>query len=209
MPRIKLWGFSGSTYVRSVRMLLAEKGVTDYEQIPVNVLKGEPKAPEHLQRHPFGKVPVVEVDGFRVIETPAILGYLDAVLPGRTLVPSDAKAMARNTMVMSIVDSYGYAALLGGIVAYHLFPDFIGGKNDAMHHKSLEDGKLVIIEIMKIRADGPYLAGRDLSLADLYLAPIIAYVTMTPHKGEFLGMPGMQAWWDAVSSLASFKSTQP
>ncbi len=83
MAKIKLWGFSNSTYVRSVRMLLAEKGVSDYEQVPVNVLAGEPKQPEHLKRHPFGKVPVVDVDGFRVIETPAILRYLDAVLPGK------------------------------------------------------------------------------------------------------------------------------
>jgi len=209
MPNIKLWGFSGSTYVRSVRMLLAEKGVTDYEQVPVDVLKGEPKAPEHLERHPFGKVPVVEVDGFRVIETPAILAYLDAVLPGKRLVPADPKMMARSIMVMSIVDSYGYPAILGGVVAYHLFPDFVGGKNEAVHHKALEDGKRVMTEIMKIRGDDPCLAGRDLSLADLYLAPIIAYVTMTPHRQEFLAMPGVQAWWDKVSSLDSFKSTQP
>ena len=55
MAKITLWGFSGSTYVRTVRMLLAEKGVSDYEQVPVDVLKGEPKSEEHLTRHPFGK----------------------------------------------------------------------------------------------------------------------------------------------------------
>lgn len=54
--KITVWGFSGSTYVRTVRMLLAEKGVSDYEQVPVDVLKGEPKSEEHLTRHPFGKV---------------------------------------------------------------------------------------------------------------------------------------------------------
>jgi len=36
MAMIRLWGFSGSTYVRTVRMLLAGKGVTDYEQVPVD-----------------------------------------------------------------------------------------------------------------------------------------------------------------------------
>ena len=40
MAKITLWGFSNSTYVRSVRMLLSEKGVSDYEQVPVNVLAG-------------------------------------------------------------------------------------------------------------------------------------------------------------------------
>jgi hypothetical protein len=34
--------------------------------------------------------------------------------------------------VVSIIDSYGYGALVGGVAAHHLFSDFVGGKNDAM-----------------------------------------------------------------------------
>jgi glutathione S-transferase len=209
MTTIKLWGFSGSTYVRTVRMLLAEKGVTDYEQVPVNVLEGEPKQPAHLERHPFGKVPVVDVDGFRLIETPAITRYLDAVLPGKTLVPRDPKDAARMDMVVSIIDSYGYGPLIGDVVAYHLFPDFVGGKNEAAHHKGLEDGRKVIGAIMTIKGASPYLAGEALSVADLYLAPLVFYVTLTPHKDEFLALPGMQAWWDRIAALDSFTATQP
>ena len=47
MSEMILWGFDGSTYVRTVKMVLAEKGVTDFKQVPLNVLKGEPKTPEH------------------------------------------------------------------------------------------------------------------------------------------------------------------
>ena len=209
MTKITLWGFNGSTYVRTVRMLLAEKGVTDYDQVPVNVLKGEPKSPEHLQRHPFGKVPVVEVDGFRIIETPAIARYLNAVLPGASLVPSDPKDVARMDMATGIIDSYGYGAIIGGAVAYHLFPDFVGGKNEEMHRAGIETGKRVMAELMRIKGAASYLAGHEVSIADLYLAPVIAYVTMTPHKDEFLGLPGVQAWWELISGRESFKSTQP
>jgi glutathione S-transferase-like protein len=56
MADITLWGFGGSTYVRTIKMLFAEKGVTQFKQVPLNVLEGEPKKPEHLERHPFGKV---------------------------------------------------------------------------------------------------------------------------------------------------------
>ncbi len=209
MTQITLWGFNGSTYVRTVRMVLAEKGVTDYEQVQVNVLKGEPKSPEHRQRHPFGKVPVVDVEGFRIIETPAICRYLDAILPGPSLVPGDPKDAARMDMAICIIDSYGYAPLIGGVVAYHLFPGFVGGKNTEMHQAGLENGKRVIGELMRIKGGSPYLAGQDVSIADLYLAPILAYIAMTPHKSEFLELAGVQAWWDLVSGRESFRSTQP
>lgn len=209
MAKITLYGFNGSTYVRTIRMLLVEKGVTEYEQIPVDVLKGEPKQPEHMKRHAFGKVPVVDVDGFRIIETPAIGRYLDATLPGTKLVPADARNAARMDMVISIIDSYGYGALIGGVVAYHLFPDFVGGKNEAAHHAGLAAGKTVLNEIMRIQGSDPFLAGPAVSLADLYLAPIMAYVALTPHKNEFRALPGMQAWWTLISNRESFRATQP
>ena len=111
MTAIVLYGFDGSTYVRTVRMLLAEKGA-HYEQVPVNVLKGEPRQPEHMARHPFGKVPVLDHDGFRIIETGAIASYLDEALPGPSFTPESSKDRARMRMAMGIVDSYGNGALI-------------------------------------------------------------------------------------------------
>ena len=103
--------------MRTVRMLLAEKGA-QYDQVPVHVLKGEPRQPEHLARHPFGKVPVVDHDGFRILETSAIAPYLDEVLPGPSFMPDNAKDRARMRMAIGIIDSYGYDALVG-VAGYH------------------------------------------------------------------------------------------
>jgi len=100
MASIILYGFDGSTYVRTVRILLAEKKA-QYEQVPVHVLKGEPHQPEHLARHPFGKVPVLDHDGFRVIETSAIAPYLDEVLPGPSFTPDNPRDRARMRMAMA------------------------------------------------------------------------------------------------------------
>jgi glutathione S-transferase len=144
MSTMTLWGFDGSTYVRTVKMVLAEKRYTDFEQIQVNVLAGEPKSPEHLVRHPFGKVPVLDHDGMRILETSAIARYLNDVLPGKSLVPSTPKDRARMDMVIGIIDSYGYGALVGGIAAFHLFPDFVGGKNESMRDSGLNNGKKVL-----------------------------------------------------------------
>ena len=104
MSEMILWGFDGSTYVRTVKMVLAEKGATDFKQVPLNVLKGEPKTPEHRQRHPFGKVPVLDHDGMRILETTAIARYLNDVLPGKSLIPSTPKDRARMDMVIGLIE---------------------------------------------------------------------------------------------------------
>lgn len=208
MTAITLWGFDGSTYVRTVKMLLAEKGVTDFEQVPVNVLEGEPKGPEHLERHPFGKVPVLDHDGLRIVETSAIARYLNDVLPGPSLVPATPRDRARMDMIVGLVDSYGYAALLGGVSAYHLFPDFVGGKNEDARRLGIENGRKLIAFAMKTKGPSPFIAG-GLSLADLYLAPILAYVALTPDKDLLFDIEGFGEWWTRVQALPSFVETQP
>jgi glutathione S-transferase len=208
MSKITLWGFDGSTYVRTVKMLLAEKNMTDFEQVPVNVLEGEPKTLEHLARHPFGKVPVLDCNGMRIVETSAIVRYLNDVLPGKSLVPANPEDRARMDMVIGILDSYGYGALLGGVAAYHLFPHFVGGKNESTRQAGIETGRKVIEFSMKTKGDSPFLAG-ELSLADLYLAPVVFYVSLTADANSVFDVDGFAAWWARVQALKSFQETQP
>ncbi|HEY0207294.1 MAG TPA: glutathione S-transferase family protein [Acetobacteraceae bacterium] len=208
MSDITLWGFDGSTYVRTVKMLLAEKGVTEFRQVPLNVLEGEPKSPEHLQRHPFGKVPVLDHDGLRILETAAIVRYLNDVLPGLSLVPGTPRDRARMDMVVGLMDSYGYGALVGGVAAYHLFPGFVGGQNDAAREAGIETGRKVIEFAMQTRGASPFIAG-ELSLADLFLAPVLSYVMMTPDAAAATDVPGFSEWWDRVQALPSYRETQP
>ena len=208
MSDMTLWGFDGSTYVRTVKMLLAEKRATGYRQEQVNVLSGEPKQPEHLARHPFGKVPVLDHDGMRILETSAIARYLNDVLPGPSLVPATPKDRARMDMIVGLADSYGYGALVGGVAAYHLFPDFVGGKNEEMRRSGLETGRKVIEYAMRTRGASPFIAGA-LSLADLFLAPILFYVSLTPDRDAIFGAEGFAEWWDRVEALPSYRATQP
>ena len=208
MSNMTLWGFDASTYVRTVKMVLAEKGYTDFEQVQINVLAGEPRSAEHLSRHPFGKVPVLDHDGMRILETSAIARYLNDVLPGKPLVPPTPKDRARMDMIIGIIDSYGYGAMVGGIAAYHLFPDFVGGKSDSMRNAGLETGKKVVEFAMETRGGSPFIAG-DLSLADLYLAPITFYLSLTPDMPDLLKVAGYAEWWERIQALKSFKDTQP
>ena len=208
MSKTTLWGFDGSTYVRTVKMLLSEKQYSDFGQVPVNVLAGEPKQPEHLARHPFGKVPVLDHDGLRILETSAIVRYLNDVLPGKSLAPATPKDRARMDMVIGLADSYGYGALVGGIAAYHLFPDFVGGKNEGLREAGIANARKLIEFAMQTRGNSDFIAG-DLSLADLYLAPMIFYVSLTPDFGGLMAIPGLADWWTRVQALKSYQDTQP
>ncbi len=207
MSRIVLYGFDGSTYVRTVRMLLAEKGA-QYDQVPVHVLKGEPRQPEHLARHPFGKVPVLDHDGRRIIETSAIAPYLDEVLPGPSFTPDTAADRARMRMAMGIVDSYGYAALIG-VAGYHLFPDFIGGRNEDARRQGIATGRRVLEGLMKLRGRDAFIAGARPSIGDFYLAPICFYVALTPDAAEVFAADGFAEWWERTQALPSFQATAP
>ena len=208
MSEMVLWGFDGSTYVRTVKMLFSEKGFSAFRQVPLNVLAGEPKLPEHLERHPFGKVPVLDVDGMRILETSAIARYLNDTLPGPSLIPATPQGRARMDMIIGIIDSYGYGALIVGVAAYHLFPDFVGGKNDKMRQDGIRDGRTVLELAMKTKGTSPFIAG-DLSLADLYLAPIVFYVSLTPDAEAVFAVDGFADWWTKIQNLQSFKNTPP
>jgi glutathione S-transferase len=207
MSKPVLFGFDGSTYVRTVRTLLHEKSV-EYDQVSVNVLEGEATQPEHLERHPFGKVPVFDHDGLRIIETGAICRYVDDVFPGASFIPDNAVDRARMDMVMGIHDSYGYGALIM-VAGYHLFPDFIGGQNDELHADNMSQAKLVLGELMKIRGDSTWLVGDKPTLADFYLAPICFYVSLTDDAATLFATEGFADWWQCMQELPAYRSTEP
>jgi glutathione S-transferase len=207
MTGIVLYGFDGSTYVRTVRMLLAEKGA-HYEQVPVNVLKGEPRQSEHMARHPFGKVPVLDHDGFRIIETGAIASYLDEVLPGPSFTPESSRDRARMRMAMGIVDSYGYGALIA-VAGYHLFPDFIGGADEEARKHGIASSRRVLQELMKLRGGSTFIAGESPSLGDFYLAPICFLVSLTPDASEVFAVDGFARWWEQIQAMSSYRATAP
>jgi glutathione S-transferase len=207
MTGMVLYGFDGSTYVRTVRMLLAEKGA-HYKQVPVNVLEGEPRQSEHVARHPFGKVPVLDHDGFRIIETGAIAPYLDEVLPGPSYTPESSKDRARMRMAMSMVDSYGNGALIA-VAGYHLFPDFIGGVDEKGRKHGIADSRRVLQELMKLRGGSAFIAGERPSLGDFYLAPLCFLVSLTPDANEVFAVDGFVSWWEQVQAMPSYQATEP
>ncbi len=209
MSKLILHGFYGSPFARTVGMLLIEKGV-DFDHNKVNVLAGETRQPEHLVRNAFGRVPVLEHDGLMIYETSAILDYIEAVFPGPSFTPSDAKDKARMDMAIAAANNYGSPTLVFSVSGYHLFPDFVGGKNEETRQNGITGGNLFLKEMMRLRGNSAYIAGDTPTLADLFVVPQVTYLAATPDADATWGdIPGVQEWFANMKQLKSYNPTDP
>ncbi|WP_158287635.1 glutathione S-transferase family protein [Falsiroseomonas bella] len=208
MPVI-LHGPGYSTYARTARLALEEKGVA-YELNEVDILTGKGHAPEHLARHPWGKVPAFEHDGFTLFETLAITRYVDEAFPGPALQPSDVKARARMTQICSVVDSYGYAAIVGKLFWQEAIVPMQGGTPNA--EIAAEGLKVTrqVLDVLEGLAAGDLLCGGSVSLADLHLLPVVEYLRMTKEGGAaFAAKPKLSAWWETMNARPAVVKTRP
>jgi glutathione S-transferase len=205
-----IYGPSFSTYARTARLALEEKGVA-YELRPVNIMAGEGQASDHTRRHPFGKVPAFEHDGFSLYETIAIARYIDRVFPGPALQPSDPRQAARMDQIIAVIDSYAYGAIVGKLVWQRLVVPMQGGQGDeGVVQGAMDTVRLCLSEFERLKGSQPFLAGSEISLADLFLAPIFGYLTMTPDaEGLLQSTPGLRQWWQMMSERPSVQKTPP
>jgi glutathione S-transferase len=208
MARPIIYGPAGSSFVWSARMALAEKGVA-HELVELSF--EEMKTPEHLARHPWGKVPAFEHDGFSLYETQAIMRYVDEAFPAAPLQPIDLHQFSRMNQVMGIVDSYAWSAIAVGIAFQRILAPRLGMKTDEDRiAKSIPQAKICLAEFDRIQGDDEFLAGDRVSLADLMVAPILCYLSKTPEASATLAEhPKLQAWLRRIEGRQSFQVTAP
>jgi glutathione S-transferase len=206
-----VYGPAYSTYTRTARLALEEKGAA-YKLEEVDLFKGETQAPAYLARHPFGKVPAFAHDGMTIYETDAIARYIDEALPGPKLQPSDPKERARMNQISGIVDSYAYGAIVGKIVIERLVAPLMGrAADEAAVAAAMPTAQKSIAALEALcSGEGPYVLGARLSLADLFLIPVFAYLMGTPEAAGLLkDAPRLKRWWGGVSKRPSVAKTQP
>ena len=205
-----IYGPAISTYVRTARLVCEEKGAA-YELVDVDIMQGANKSPEHLARHPFGRVPAFEHDGFKLYETSAITRYLDAALPGPALTPAEPKGAARMQQAIAVVDSYAYGSMISAIVIQRVVMPMVGGVADeTVIAAAIPTAETSLAAFEELLGGGHFLAGDGLSLADLHLAPVMAYFSATPEgQARLPSHPRLARLWGAVSSRPSMVKTQP
>lgn len=210
MARPRLFGADYSVYVRIARMALAEKGV-GYELVPVDIFAREGLPDGYPERQPFGKIPAFEHDGFELYETSAIVRYVDEAFDGPKLQPADPRLRARMNQIVGIVDSYAYRTLVWDIYVETVSKPRRGEPTDAARAaRALPAAETCLAELARLKQEGSWLAGAAISLADLYVAPVLGYFEKAPQALPMLGAhPALAEWWQRMKRRASYRETEP
>jgi glutathione S-transferase len=197
----------GSPFSRSVMAALEEKGAP----WRLAALKpGTSKQEPHLSRHPFGRMPVVEHDGFTMYETQAILRYLDRILPEPALTPAEPRAAARMDQVMNINDWYLFQGC-GNVITFQRIvrPMLFGQPTDEdAVREAMPRGHVVFAELSRLLGDQPWFGGAAVSLADLMVAPQLDFFAKTPEWQELtVDRSNLVNWLARAETRPSLKAT--
>lgn len=100
---MELYTYYRSTSSYRVRIALALKGL-DFQALPVNLLKGEQHVAGYLAVNPQGRVPALRTDeGELLVQSPAIIEYLEEAYPQPALLPADANMRAKVRGVAALI----------------------------------------------------------------------------------------------------------
>jgi len=91
---MKLFGFSRSSAAFRVRIALNLKGLA-YEDVFIHLRRGDQRGADYLSVNPQGLVPALEIDGHTLIQSMAIVEYLDDTHPQPAFLPPDPAGRAR------------------------------------------------------------------------------------------------------------------
>jgi len=200
-----VYGADYSVYVRIVRLALEEKGI-DYELVPVDVFAAEGIPDWYFERHPFGRIPAFEHDGFRLFESSAIARYVDEAFDGPALQPEEPRSRATMNQIIGMLDAYGYRAMVWDVAVERLEKD---PPDEALIANGLRQAATVLRVLTSLKTSGPCLLGDQLTLADLHAAPIIGYFVKVSEGQRLLAeFPEIQDWWTRIAASASFVVTE-
>jgi glutathione S-transferase len=201
---MKLYAHPASTCSRKVLTTLAEKN-HKAEFILVDLMKGEQKSPEHLARQPFGVVPVLDDDGFRLYESRAIIRYLDQKLAGNSLTPSDLKERAMMEQWTSVEYSYFTPAAMA-IIKEALFVTMAGGTPDKGKIEAGRTRLSPVLDILEKHLAGKdYLVGSQFTLADIGYLPYVEYLFASGSGDLITSRPNLAGWWGRCSERKSWR----
>ncbi len=198
---LKLYHSPTSPNSRRVWITLLEKELP-FELVSLN-LNGDQFQPEFLELNPFHHVPVLVDDGKSVVESLAILDYLEAKYPTPALMPTDAKAIA----IVRMVEMVTVNELMPAIAPLlPIFLDLPVGEPEKIEHAK-QKTSIVLKFLESLLDERPYFGGEHLTLAEVFAGTVITQLhSLSISLGNY---PKLSAWSERLMERAAWQKTQP
>jgi maleylacetoacetate isomerase len=201
---VRLYTYFRSSAAYRVRIALNLKGVA-YEAVPVNLLKGEQRQEGYRAVNPQQRVPSLDTGGATLIQSPAILEYLDEAYPEPPLLPVGAANRAKVRAVASLIACDIHPLNNSGVLAYlktRLGHDQAAA--DEWYAHWVREGFDAVEALIE---PGPYAFGSRVTLADVYLVPQV--FNARRFNVPLDAYPKIAAVDEACAALTAFQDAAP
>lgn len=208
MTRV-LHGYFRSSAAYRVRIALNLKGLS-YDQAPVHLRKGEQREAAFLALNPQGLVPALSDDGAVLIQSPAILEYLDEAYPDTPpLLPAGAVDRARVRALAALVACDVHPLNNLRVLQYIQGP--LGCSKDAMvewyNHWIAEGFQALERLLADDTRTGRFCHGDAPGLADVCLVPQV--FNSARHALDLTPYPTIRRIAEACDALPAFQAAHP
>lgn len=206
MTEILLHGFWRSSAAYRVRIALGLKGLA-YRQQPHDLLAGEQHSDIYVGIAPHHLVPAVEYDGQVLIESPAILEWIDAKWPEPALLPAniDEAAIVRSMAALIACDIHP----LNNLRVLNAVRGDFGATNPqvkAWIARWIVEG-FTALETLVARHGGTFAFGNTPTLADCYLVPQLD--SAERYSVDLAPFPRICAAAEAARALTEVAAARP
>jgi len=204
---VKLYSYFRSSAAYRVRIALNLKDLP-YETVPIHLVKGggQNKSPEYRAINPHMRVPALTLpDGNVLVQSLAIIEYLDETHRQPPLLPADAFARAKVRAAAQIIacdihplNNIGPLRYLKNPLAHEQ------AEIDAWYHHWVLDGFAALEAMIE---PGPYSFGAQVTLADICLVPQVFNARRL--KVPLDAFPKIVAVDAACNALSAFEKARP
>jgi glutathione S-transferase len=194
----KLYNTQRCPYARRTRIVLHEKQI-DFDVHEVDLSN---KSEEFLNVSPYGKVPVVFVNGISLYESNVVNEYLDEVYETPRLLPENPEQRALARSWMAFADDYFFPFI------FRIRMGAQRGFSEEQVHEAKEKLQGALSRLERQLEGKEYLIG-DYTLADIAHAGNFHRLRELAERGDvpLQNYPNVVAWMQRVESRESYKAS--
>ena len=198
---LKLYHYPMSPNSRRVWVALLEKGIP-FELVQLN-LDGDQFQPDFLAMNPCHQIPVLVDDSFCLVESLAILDYLEAKYPTPALLPSAPEDLAIVRMVQMLTVNE-VLPIMRFLFDVHMG---IAKQNPQKLERSQRKLGRLLEFLEELLGNHLYFGGEQLSLADVVAGTVVPWFPILGFSLD--GFPQLDKWCNRLMQRQAWQMTQP